>query len=74
MVSSDSLKDLKRYREGQNYFILRRGDPWKVFTIDGKRKVADYPAYRYDTELIDKVCHARDDDEVKGLLAERVES
>lgn len=58
-------------RSKQTYFILRRGLPWKVFSIDGSREVADYPPFLYDEALSREVCFAPDDDAVRRILKER---
>jgi hypothetical protein len=50
--------DARAYR----YFILRRGDPWRVFTRDvEKRYVCEFPAGEYDSALTEAVCFAADD-------------
>lgn len=57
-------------RSKQTYFILRRGDPWKIMDKEATREVADYPAYLYSADLSEAVCFAADDEAVKRLMAE----
>jgi hypothetical protein len=56
-------------RSKQNYWISRRGDPWTIHASkENDRYVCDYPAYHYDTKLIDQICFAKNDEEVKQLV------
>lgn len=63
---------MKMEQQKRNYFILRRGNPWTVRRRDetwGTKAgiVCEYRAFWYDGDLIDKICFAKDDDEVKAL-------
>jgi hypothetical protein len=55
-------------RSKQKYFILRRGNPWKVISIDGEREIAKFPAYNYDKKLTEAICFAESDEKVRELL------
>jgi hypothetical protein len=55
-------------RSKQTYFILRRGDPWNVSTIDGKY-VCDFPAYFNQEETVKQICFANNDEEVLNIVS-----
>lgn len=55
-------------RSKQNYWILRRGDPWKVINSKTDETVCEYPACYYDSEVTKQICFAKDDEEVKKLV------
>lgn len=55
-------------RSKQTYFIVRSGDPWQVLSMEGRRFVADFPAFFYDRRLIKAVCFAADDQTVRQIL------
>jgi len=57
-------------RKNQRYWILRRGDPWKVINMKTNEEVADFPAFCYKKKLTDAICFAQNDEQVKELLKE----
>lgn len=56
-------------RSKQTYFIVRRGNPWHVRSVDGTRHVADWPAHFGNEELTRQVCFAESDDKVREIVA-----
>lgn len=54
-------------RSKQTFWILRRGDPWKVMDAQTDKSVAFFPANCYH-ECIDKICFATNVDEVKEII------
>lgn len=59
-------------RSKQNYFVLRRGNPWAVHYVREREEptyVCDFPAYHYDEKLMERICFAQSDDEVREIVA-----
>lgn len=56
-------------REKQNYFIIRRTSPWSVRNMDGAY-ICDYPTGEWDTNLLEKVCMAKNDESVTNIIKE----
>ena len=56
-------------RSKQTYWVLRRGNPWKVISMKDNREVCDFPAYGYH-EKIDELCFAESDEKVKQIVEE----
>ena len=55
-------------RSKQTYFILRRSDPWTVRNMKTQEVVCDYPAFLYDNKLIEQICFAANDEEVREIV------
>lgn len=55
-------------RKKQNYWISRKGNPWRVKSYYGNQYICDYPAGWYDTKLVEKICFASNTTEVKRLV------
>ena len=55
-------------RSKQNYWVLRRGDPWKVINNKTNKVVADYPKKYYDDGVLQSVCFAETDKQVIEAL------
>ncbi len=61
-------KEIRKMWTNRNYWILRRGDPWKVMSNKTDKSIADYPKMYYNEELIEKICFAKSDKEVQDLI------
>lgn len=52
----------------QNYWILRRGNPWKIMSNKTNKSIANYPKGYYNDELIENICFAKTDKEIENIL------